>query len=187
MTMQQSDRINELIPKLPARARTAFAIACFERTLPFVTWSFGPNEAEPVRHAMDLCWDYAESGIEARPEVEAAIAHFAALADELYEDDQAGSPYLFATNALYWALQSIITPEAKAAQNAANSASDAAFGGEQGNLQEANVDEEMSWQLRALQVAQAVPPDRKMFQSLATKPNWLVRFESRVPPRPQGQ
>jgi len=189
MTMQESDRINELIPMLPPRTRTAFAIACFERTLPIVAWYFGPNEADPVRRAIDLCWDYAESGIESRVEVEAAIKHFAGLADQLYEDDQAASAYLYSINSLYWALQSMIAPEAKMAQNAVSFASDAAAAAalDGPKLQESNFDEETSWQLRALQAAQAVAPDRKMFQSLSAKPNWLVHFESVVPPRPKGQ
>jgi hypothetical protein len=90
-------------------------------------------------------------------------------------------------NALYWTLRSIIAPEAKTVETAVGFAAGAAAAEDDVKLLESNVDEETSWQLRALQTAQAVEPNRKMFQSLAAKPNWLIRFEARVPPRPEGQ
>jgi hypothetical protein len=49
-------------------------------------------------------------------DLEASYAHLDALADELYEDDMGGTPYLFAVMALLFAVQSALQPEAKLVQ-----------------------------------------------------------------------
>jgi hypothetical protein len=187
MTIEE-DRINETLPQLSRRARTAFAIGCAERTLPFVEWYFGPTQAPAFQKAVDLCWSYAVGESVSNADLEASYDHFDALADELYEDDQAGTPYLFSVMAVLFAVQSVLQPEAKVVQTSIGYSRGAACGGDMWQRHEIHTAEETAWQTLALEVARATPnPTRDMFRHLPTNPQWLQSWRARTPPRPAGK
>jgi hypothetical protein len=187
MTVEE-DRINETIPELSRRARTAFAIGCAERTIPFLEWYFGPRQAPAFQKAIDLCWSYAVGDSVSDADLEASYAHLDALADKLYEKDEAGTPYLFAVMAILFAVQSAMDPEAKVVQTSIGYSRGAACGEDEQRFHETHTQEETSWQTLALGVALATPtPTRDMFQHLPSNPKWLQSWRARKPPRPAGK
>jgi hypothetical protein len=187
MTIEE-DYINEKIPELSPRGRTAFAIGCAERALPVTDWYFGPKQRPNFDKAIELCWSHALGNSVAKGELKKAEKHWDATADRLYDKGEEGSPYLFAVMAILLALQSISQPEAKVAQKSVSYSRGVAAGEDRPELHDTHMQEEAVWQVLALDVALAkAEPSRDMFQQLPTDPNWLKSFRARKPPRPAGQ
>ena len=187
MTMEE-DYINEKIPELSARSRTAFAIGCAERALPVLDWYFGPKQRPNFDKAIELCWSHALGNSVSKAELKKAEKHWDATADWLYDKDEDGSPYLFGVMAILFALESISEPEAKVAQRSVGYSRGVAAGEDKPELHDTHIQEEAVWQVLALDVALATAePSRDMFQKLPTDPTWLRSFRARKPPRPVGQ
>jgi hypothetical protein len=83
-------------------------------------------------------------------------------------------------NAISFALQSTMKVESKMVEDAASDAA-AAARSEDEKLANQHFEEEVDWQMQALQVAQgAARPTRGMFKHLPSNPRWLQLYRARI-------
>src|SRR5882724_13283631 len=149
----EEKHINETIPLLSRRARTAFAIGCAERTVPLADWYFGPRQRPMFEKAIERCWSFALGETVPESELEALYQHFDALADKLYEKDEDGSPYLFTVLAFLFAIESARQPEGKVTQTSVGYSRGAASGEDAHASHATHTQEEAVWQALAIDVA----------------------------------
>ena len=174
----QYREIREILPMLPARLKTAFALACAERVLPILE-KFAP--AAPAKESIDLGWCYATGEAANDDPVRAMLDRFDEFLDEMR--DRGDTDFVMtAADAVYHALHSaLVDQDYPAAVEACDSAATAASVGDRVN-QEAYIEEELTWQLQALKLAAARGDDvaaRDMFVSVAVEPSWLDAMRNR--------
>ena len=168
----QMKRIEELLPGLSQRQRSAFAAACAERVFPLLENDLADSSL--CKSAIELAWRFAAGAPLDDKEAQDVAERCEGLVAELYEDDEKGAT-LSAVNAAIYALMSARKLEAKFAEAAAADAQGAA---ETDTIDRAvrgqYCEEEAEWQMRALDLAIATPaPTRDMFAPLAGEPQWL--------------
>ena len=173
------DHIREALPRLTRRQRTAFAAGAAERTLPILDHYFS-RRGELFRRALDLAWRFAEGENVDETQIEATVNELEKLVDKLYDKDDGASATLYALNALSFGLQSTLKPESKIVEDAVADAAAAARSDDVKNENE-HLEEEVDWQLQALQLAQnASAPTRDMFKVLPSDPRWLQQYRAKI-------
>ena len=170
-TYQEIDRIDEELPRLSRRQRTAFATACAERVLP-VFERYRPDD-DYCRRALTMAWRFVENEALDAEEVDELSDEGEELVDQLHAQDETGAT-LRAANAAIFALGSVRQKESTLAAEAATEASSAAFHDDIDHADD-YAQEEAEWQMRALDLAITVAaPTRSTFVALiADEPEWL--------------
>lgn len=172
--LSQQREIEERLPTLSPSMRAAFVAACAERVLPVLEDYYGTQRAE-CRRALDLTWRFALGESVPEAERQSVVDACEALVDPLYDEDEDGAT-LYALNAISYALQSTLKPEAEPAELAISNASDAASTDDLDRGDE-YISEEADWQLLAFEVAsRATGVKRDMFAHLPAPPRWLTNF-----------
>ena len=167
--LNELNRLEETLPQMSRRQRSAFSAVCAERVILLVENYFG--HATDCLKAIDLTWRFALGENISTSEVERVAQDCDSLVEKLYKDDETGS-ILGAVNVACYALETTRDPEPEPALRAAVNARSAARIDDRKHGDE-YLQEEAEWQILALEVAlNTLQPTRDMFRRLPSNPNW---------------
>jgi hypothetical protein len=169
-------RFDEEVPKLTQPQRCALAAACAQRVLPVLSAYL--DDIALFEKAIDLTWRFASRASFDEAEADGVLAECERVIAALYDDEETGAT-LRAANAAIFALEGTRRPEASLTTACMSEAS-AAADWNQDKQGDQYIQEEASWQMRALDVALATAiTQRDVFESIAIEPEWLRAFRKR--------